>query len=304
MHSSTQELEAKERMPVIKKNSFYDFAIRRFKRNKLAVIGAFITLFFVIVAIFAPFIAPHEPSEFFFVDGQNVYNKYASPSSDHLLGTDSLGRDVFSRLVFGARVTMMVALLAVSISTLIGTFVGLITGYFGKIIDAVFMRIVDIVISFPVLFLLISISTIMDPSIWIVILAIGFVSWTSTARLVRAEVLRVKELDFVLASHAVGSKNIKIILKHILPNILAPIMVQITIGTAQAILMEASLSFLGVGVQQPTPSWGNMLMDAQKLLVLRDMPWIWIPPGIVNLLLVLAIYFVGDGLRDAFDSKQ
>ncbi|NCB01485.1 MAG: ABC transporter permease [Spirochaetia bacterium] len=304
MHLLTHELEAKARICVIKKNSFYDFAIRRFKRNKLAVIGGFITLFFVVVAIFAPIIAPHEPSEFFFIEGQNVYNKYASPSSDHLLGTDSLGRDVFSRLVYGARVTMMVALLAVSISTLIGTFIGLITGYFGKIIDAVFMRIVDIVISFPVLFLLISISTIMDPSIWIVILAIGFVSWTSTARLVRAEVLRVKELDYILASHAVGSKNMKIILKHILPNILAPIMVQITIGTAQAILMEASLSFLGVGIQQPTPSWGNMLMDAQKLLVLRDMPWIWIPPGIVNLLLVLAIYFVGDGLRDAFDSRQ
>jgi peptide/nickel transport system permease protein len=304
MPSSIQELEAKERMNVIKKNSFYDFAVRRFKRNKLAVIGGFITIFFVVVAIFAPFIAPHEPSEFFFIEGQNVYNKYASPSPEHLLGTDSLGRDVFSRLVYGARVTMMVALLAVSISTLIGTFVGLITGYFGKVVDAIFMRIVDIVISFPVLFLLISISTIMDPSIWIVILAIGFVSWTSTARLVRAEVLRVKELDYILASHAVGSKNIKIILKHILPNILAPIMVQITIGTAQAILMEASLSFLGVGVQQPTPSWGNMLMDAQKLLVLRDMPWIWIPPGIVNLLLVLAIYFVGDGLRDAFDSRQ
>ncbi len=243
MPSSIQELEAKERMNVIKKNSFYDFAVRRFKRNKLAVIGGFITIFFVVVAIFAPFIAPHEPSEFFFIEGQNVYNKYASPSPEHLLGTDSLGRDVFSRLVYGARVTMMVALLAVSISTLIGTFVGLITGYFGKVVDAIFMRIVDIVISFPVLFLLISISTIMDPSIWIVILAIGFVSWTSTARLVRAEVLRVKELDYILASHAVGSKNIKIILKHILPNILAPIMVQITIGTAQAILMEASLSF-------------------------------------------------------------
>ncbi len=291
-------------MNLFKKNSFYDFAYRRFKRNKLAVVGAGITLVFILMAIFAPLIAPYEPSEFFFVEGQNIYNKYAPPTANHILGTDSLGRDVFSRLIHGARVTMMVAILAVSISTLIGAFVGLVSGYFGKLIDAVFMRIVDIVISFPVLFLLISISTIMDPSIWIVIFAIGFVSWTSTARLVRGEVLRVKELDYVVASNACGSSSFKIILKHILPNILAPIMVQITIGTAQAILMEASLSFLGVGVQQPTPSWGNMLMDAQKLLVLRDMPWIWIPPGVVNLLLVLAIYFVGDGLRDAFDPKQ
>ncbi len=291
-------------MTVFKKNSFYDFAYRRFTRNRLAVIGFAVTLFFVIMALFAPLIAPHEPSEFFFVEGQNVYDKYAAPSSEHLLGTDSLGRDVFSRLVYGARVTMMVALLAVSISTVIGTVIGLLSGYFGKIIDNIFMRLVDIVISFPVLFLLISISTIMDPSIWIVIFAIGFVSWTSTARLVRAEVLRVKELDYIAAARACGTSNLKIIVKHILPNILAPIMVQVTIGTAQAILMEASLSFLGVGVQQPTPSWGNMLMDAQKLLVLRDMPWIWIPPGVVNLLLVLAIYFVGDGLRDAFDSRQ
>ena len=289
---------------MIKKNSFYDFAYRRFTRNKLAVVGFAITLFFVVIAVFAPVIAPHEPSEFFFVEGQNTYDKYAAPSTNHLLGTDSLGRDVFSRLVYGARVTMMVALLAVLISTVIGTIIGLVSGYFGKVVDAIFMRLVDIVISFPVLFLLISISTIMDPSIWIVIFAIGFVSWTSTARLVRAEVLRVKELDYILAANACGSSDLKIIVKHILPNILAPIMVQITIGTAQAILMEASLSFLGVGIQQPTPSWGNMLMDAQKLLVLRDMPWIWIPPGFVNLLLVLAIYFVGDGLRDAFDSRQ
>jgi peptide/nickel transport system permease protein len=291
-------------MQVFKKNSFYDYASRRFKRNKLAIIGFGITLFFVVVAMLAPLIAPYEPSQFFFVDGANTYDKYAAPTLEHILGTDSLGRDVFSRLIYGAQITMMVALLSVMISTLIGTFVGLVSGYYGKLVDGIFMRIVDIVISFPVLFLLISISTIMDPSIWIVIFAIGFVSWTSTARLVRGEVLRVKELDYISASNACGSSSLKIITKHILPNILAPIMVQITIGTAQAILMEASLSFLGVGVQQPTPSWGNMLMDAQKLLVLRTMPWIWIPPGMVTLLLVLAIYFVGDGLRDAFDPKQ
>ena len=289
---------------LIKKNSFYDYAYRRFKRNKLAVLGAGITLVFLFIALTAPMLTPYDPSEFFFLEGGSTYDKYAAPSGEHLLGTDSLGRDVFTRLLYGARVTMMVALLAVSISTVIGTFIGLITGYFGRFVDAVFMRIVDIVISFPVLFLLISISTIMDPSIWIVIFAIGFVSWTKSARLVRGEVLRVKELDYISAANACGSSSPKIIFRHILPNVLAPIMVQVTIGTAQAILMEASLSFLGVGVQQPTPSWGNMLMDAQKLLVLRDMPWVWIPPGMMTLLLVLAIYFVGDGLRDAFDPKQ
>jgi peptide/nickel transport system permease protein len=291
-------------MQVFKKNSFYDYAYRRFRRNKLAIIGFGLTMFFLFVALFAPLLAPYDPSRFFFIEGTNMYDKYAAPSLAHLLGTDALGRDILSRLIYGAQVTMMVALLSVLISTVIGAFIGLVSGYFGKLVDGIFMRIVDIVISFPVLFLLISISTIMDPSIWIVIFAIGFVSWTSTARLVRGEVLRVKELDFVSAADACGSSSFKIITRHILPNILAPIMVQVTIGTAQAILMEASLSFLGVGIQQPTPSWGNMLMDAQKLLVLRTMPWVWIPPGTVTLLLVLAIYFVGDGLRDAFDPKQ
>jgi peptide/nickel transport system permease protein len=144
----------------------------------------------------------------------------------------------------------------------------------------------------------------MEPSLWIVVFAIGFVRWTNTARLVRGEVLKIKQLDFISAAKGCGSRSPKIIFRHVLPNILAPVMVQVTIGTAQAILLEASLSFLGVGVQQPTPSWGNMLIDAQRSLVLREMPWIWLPPGTVTLLLVLGIYFLGDGLRDAFDPKQ
>ena len=265
-------------MRIFQENSFYDLATRRFLRNRLAILGAVITLVFVFLALFAPLLTPYGPSEFFVVENGETYDRYAPPSAAHLLGTDSLGRDVLTRVLYGARVTIIVAFSAVFISTVIGSLVGLVAGYFGGVLDAVLMRLVDIVISFPVLFLLISISTILEPSLWIVVFAIGFVRWTNTARLVRGEVLRIKELDYIMAAKGNGSRAVKIILRHILPNILAPVMVQITIGTAQAILMEASLSFLGVGVQQPTPSWGNMLIDAQRSIVLRDMPWIWIPP--------------------------
>lgn len=291
-------------MRLFQENSFYDLASRRFVRNRLAIIGAAITLVFVLIAIFAPLLTPYGPSEFFSTDGGATYNRYAPPSRDHLLGTDSLGRDVFTRLLYGARVTIIVAFSAVVISTVVGMVVGLVSGYFGGLVDSILMRVVDVVISFPVLFLLISISTILEPSLWIVVLAIGLVRWTNTARLVRGEVLRIKQLDFVSAARGNGSRSPKIIVRHVIPNILAPVMVQVTIGTAQAILMEAALSFLGVGIQQPTPSWGNMLIDAQRSLVLREMPWVWIPPGTVTLLLVLGIYFLGDGLRDAFDPRQ
>ena len=291
-------------MRLFHKNSFYDLAYRRFTRSRLAVIGAGITLFFIFVALFAPLLTPYTPSEFFFGPDGAAYNRYDAPSTRHPLGTDSLGRDVFTRLLYGARVTIVVSFSAVLVSTSIGMIIGLIAGYFGGFPDSLLMRIVDVVISFPVLFLLISISTILEPSLWIVVFAIGLVRWTNTARLVRGEVLKIKQLDFVAAARGGGAKSPKINLRHVIPNILAPVMVQITIGTAQAVLIEASLSFLGVGVQQPTPSWGNMLIDAQRSLVLREMPWIWIPPGMVTLLLVMGIYFLGDGLRDAFDPKQ
>jgi peptide/nickel transport system permease protein len=291
-------------MQLFRKNSFYDLASRRFMRNRLAIIGAAITVAFVFIAVFAPLLTPYGPFQIFFAEDGATYDRYAAPSGAHLLGTDAIGRDVLTRIFYGARVTIVVAFLAVLIATVVGTIAGLVAGYFGGLLDSVIMRVVDVVISFPVLFLLISISTILQPSLWIVVLAIGFVRWTNTARLVRGEVLRVKQLDFISAARGTGSKSPKIILRHVMPNILAPIMVQITIGTAQAVLMEASLSFLGVGVQQPTPSWGNMLIDAQRSLVLREMPWIWIPPGVATLLLVLGIYFLGDGLRDAFDPKQ
>ncbi|HZG82254.1 MAG TPA: oligopeptide ABC transporter permease, partial [Brevibacillus sp.] len=232
-----------------------------------------------------------------------MLNVMAPPSGEHWLGTDSLGRDIVSRLIYGGRISLSVALVAVAISTCIGVLLGLLAGYYGKWVDAIIMRITDIVICFPVLFLVISVSTMLTPSIYNVMIIIGLVSWTTMTRLVRGEVLRIREMEYVEAVRALGQNNLVIVFKHVLPNIMAPITVQATLQTAEAILTESALSFLGVGVQQPIPSWGNMLQDATSIMVLQFKPWIWAPPGIAILLTILSINLVGDGLRDALDPK-
>jgi peptide/nickel transport system permease protein len=277
-------------------------AWKRFKKNKLAVFGAVILSFLVLVAILAPILAPYDPyiSQ---TKPDGGYNVHASPSAEHLLGTDSLGRDLLSRIIYGGRVSLSVAMVAVMIATITGVVLGMIAGYYGKWVDTLIMRITDIVICFPVLFLAISIATILKPSIFNVMIIIGLVSWTTMTRLVRGEVLRVRETEYIEAAKAMGQSNLIIIAKHILPNIMAPIVVQATLQTAEAILTESSLSFLGVGVQQPVPSWGNMLYEATSIMVLQFKPWVWAPAGFAILITILCINFVGDGLRDALDPK-
>lgn len=291
-------------MPLSKKKvySFRSHAWRRFKKNKLAVFGLIFLLLIIFAAIAAPLLSPFDP-RITARDESNGVNVYHAPSTLYRLGTDSLGRDVLSRLIHGARVSISVGLVSVTISTLLGTFLGALAGYFGKWVDTLIMRIVDVVYCFPVLFLIITVSTLLKPSIYNVMIIIGLVNWTNTARLVRGEILKVRELEYVQASIALGVSDWRIIAEHVIPNIMAPILVQATLQTAQAILTEASLSFLGVGVQQPTPSWGNMLNEAMSLMVLRSRFWIWLPPGLAILLTVLSINFVGDGLRDALDPK-
>lgn len=279
--------------------SFKELAWKKFKKNKLALFGSAIILILVFTAIFAPYIAPYDPYNS--VTSNNMIQILSEPSSDYLLGTDNLGRDVLSRIIFAGRISLSVGLISVVIATTIGTLLGTIAGYFGGWVDSVVMRAVDVVISFPILFLIITVSTLLKPSIYNIIVIIGLVSWTRTARLVRGEILRVREYEFVKASQALGAKSGGIILRHILPNILAPIIVQATLQTARIILLEASLSFLGVGVQQPIPSWGNMLNAATSISILKSKPWVWVPPGIAILLTVLSINFIGDGLRDALD---
>lgn len=270
----------------------------RFRHHKLAVIGLVVLIAMVVIAIFAPMFAPHAPN------AVSLANYRKPPSLDYLLGTDSQGRDVLSRLMFAARISLSVGLVAVAIYVVIGTVLGGLAGFFGGWIDGIIMRLADMVLSFPSIIVIITIVSILGPSILNVMLVIGLLGWPPIARLVRGEFLTLRDRDFVVASRATGARNGRIIFRHILPNATTPVIVNATFGMAQAILLEAGLSFLGLGVQPPTASWGNMLNAAQSITTLETMPWLWIPPGIAIVIAVLAINFVGDGLRDALDPRS
>lgn len=271
---------------------------RRFLRHRLAVVGALIVLLLTLVAILAPFITRHDP----------LYQDYsalkAPPSREHILGTDALGRDVWTRLVFASRVSLSVGFVAVVISMVIGTVLGALAGYYGGRVDSIIMRIADIVMCFPLLIIIITVVALVGQSLYNIMAVIGLIAWPSICRLVRGQFLSLREQEFVMAARAIGARGKRIIWRHLLPNCVGPITVATTFGMASTILTEASLSFLGLGVPPPQPSWGQMLTEAQKLSVLADMPWLWIPPGAMIGLTVLAINFVGDGLRDAFDPRM
>ena len=267
----------------------------RFRRHEVALVGTVILLVLVIGSVGAPLFARNDPYKV----SISAYRK--PPSAAHLLGTDSSGRDVLSRLLYAGRVSLSVGLVAVSIYAAIGIVLGALAGFYGGWVDSVIMRAADIVLAFPALILIITIVSLIGPSIYNVMLVIGLLGWPPIARIVRGLFLSLREREFILASRTVGAPNGRIIFRHMLPNALAPVIVAATFGMASAILLEAGLSFLGLGVQPPTPSWGNMLTDAQGLTVLESMPWMWIPPGVAIALAVLAINFIGDGLRDALD---
>jgi len=268
---------------------------QRFRRHRLALIGAVILLVITLGAVAAPLVAGNDPYK---VD-ISAYRK--GPAVNHLLGTDSSGRDVLSRMLYAGRVSLSVGLVAVAIYTLIGVTLGALSGFYGGWLDSSIMRLADVVLSFPALILIITVVSVLGPSIYNVMLVIGLLGWPPIARIVRALFLSLREREFVLASRTLGVSNGRIISRHMLPNALAPVIVAATFGMANAILLEAGLSFLGLGVQPPTPSWGNMLKDAQSLTVLESLPWLWIPAGVMIALTVLSINFIGDGLRDALD---
>ena len=225
------------------------------------------------------------------------------PSAEHLLGTDSAGRDVMARVIWAGRVSLSVGVVAVSLYVVIGVVLGSLAGFFGGWIDSVIMRLADIVLAYPSLIVIITIVALVGPSIYNVMVVIGCLGWPPIARLVRGNVLSLRERDYTIAARASGATSGRILFRHILPNAIAPVIVAASFGMAQAIILEAGLSFLGLGVQPPTPSWGNMLTDAQSFNVLENMLWLWIPPGLMIVLAVLAINFVGDGLRDALDPQ-
>lgn len=299
--SETQKVKLEQPLMVTEEMGheeiYWKTVVRRFLKHRLAVVGLVVITLIILMAIFAPLLAPHSP-----YDVKNQFE--APPSADHPLGTDQVGRDVLSRLIYASRVSLYVGLGAVAIYVLIGTVLGAVAGYFGKWVDNIIMRITDIFMSFPYLMVILVLVSVLGPNLFNITVVLGVLGWPQVARLVRGSVLSIKEMDYVKAGVALGYSTPKILFQHILPNTLSPILVNATFGIASAIIMESSLSFLGMGVQPPTASWGNMLTEAQSITVLSSQPWLWIPPGMMILLAVLSINFIGDGLRDALEPNQ
>lgn len=268
----------------------------KISKNLLLLIGGTIVLFFIIVAIFAPFITKFNPTI------TNLEAVFTPPNSTYLFGTDALGRDVFSRVVYGTRISLFVGFIAVGISLIIGVILGLLSGYYGRIIDSIIMRFTDIMLCFPSFFLILAVIAFLKPSIVNVMVVIGVTGWMGVARLVRAEVMSIKNREYIIASRLQGVSHIKIMFKHILPNVLSPVFVTATLGVASAILLESSLSFLGLGVLPPTPSWGNILTEGQSNLI--NAWWLSFFPGIAIVLTALGYNLLGEGLRDTLDRKS
>jgi len=264
--------------------------------NKLAVCGAGIILVISFFAVFAPFVCKYEPNAI------DIGNYLLSPSFEHWMGTDILGRDLFSRIAYGARISLSVGLVSVSIAVSIGVLFGAIAGFYGGKLDALIMRFVDIMLCFPNIFLILALVALLEPNIMIIMAVIGVTSWMGIARLVRAEILSLKERDFVLAARSCGVSDIKIIFRHLIPNSIGPVIVSATLGVAAAILVESSLSFLGIGVQPPTPSWGNILTDAKSTLGIAW--WMMLFPGLSIFITVLGYNLLGEGLRDALIPRK
>ena len=272
-------------------------AWRRFRQHRLAVIGAFVLAAIVFIAALAPALAPYNPNSI------DLSLSYVSPSGAHLLGTDISGRDLLSRLIHASRISVSVGLVSVSIYVAIAIAIGGVSGYYGGLVDSVLMRFTDTMLAFPTLMMIFIVVSILGPSIFNVMLVIGLFGWPGLARVIRGQFLQIRGMDYVLSARSTGVRSSRIILRHILPNAIGPIIVWATFGMAGAIMFEAALSFLGLGVQPPQASWGNMLVDAQRLKIIRDLPWVWIPPGLAVVIMVLSINFMGDGLRDALDPR-
>ncbi|GGB54027.1 ABC transporter permease subunit [Virgibacillus dakarensis] len=267
----------------------------RIIKSKTSFIGLCIILILILTAIFAPMIATHNPIE------QNIIDRYQAPSSDHLLGTDELGRDIFSRIVHGSRISIQIGVIAVGIALIVGVLLGGIAGYFGRWVDQIIMRIIDIMMAFPSILLAIALVAVLGPSLRNAMIAVGIVGVPQFARIVRSAVLSVKETEYVEAARAIGAKHGRVLMQHVLPNCLAPIIVQTTLSIGTAILDAAGLSFLGLGAQPPTPEWGAMLSDGRAAL--QNAPWVVAFPGIAIFFVVLGFNLFGDGLRDALDPR-
>jgi len=267
----------------------------RFSRNRLALAGSILVLLLFVVSFLAPLLSPYDPGAI------NLKEVLSPPSKDHLLGTDQLGRDVLSRMIWGSRISLKVGFVATGIAILIGTLLGALSGYYRGIIDSLIMRLVDIMLCFPTFFLILAVIAFLEPSIWNIMIIIGLTGWMGITRLVRADFITLREREFVQAARVIGAGDSRIIFIHMLPNAMASILVAATLGIAGAILTESALSFLGIGVQPPTPSWGNMLTAGKDNI---DIAW-WLSlfPGLAILLTVLGFNLLGEGIRDSLDPR-
>jgi len=267
----------------------------RLARNRFAVIGGAVVVFMLVISLTAPLIVPFGPNEI------NAWDVLNPPSLKHWFGTDDLGRDVLSRVIYGARISLLVGFVAAGIAVLIGTVVGLLAGFYGGWIDNLLMRVVDIMFCFPAFFLILAVITFLSPSIWYIMIIIGLTGWMGVARMVRAEVLSIREMDYIMAARCIGCSDKRVIFRHILPNAVSPALVAATLGIAGAILTESALSFLGIGVQPPTPSWGNILTSGKDYIEFAW--WLSLFPGLAILVTVLAYNLLGEGVRDALDPR-
>jgi peptide/nickel transport system permease protein len=282
----------------VRGDSQWAIAARHFKKNKLAIAGLAVMIILYLITLLTPLIAPFDPA----AQGDIITSRYLPPSSAHWLGTDKFGRDILSRVLYGARISLSIGFVAVGISMTLGTLIGAVAGYFGGWVDSVLMRFTDMMLAFPRLVLLIVVIAVFEsPSIWLVVVVLGLTGWMGTSRIVRGEVLSLREREFVQAARALGMGDLRIILRHVVPNTMAPVIVSATLGIGLTILTEASLSFLGLGVQPPTPSWGNMVADGRDALT--EAWWIATFPGLAIVLTVVAFNLLGDGLRDALDPR-
>ena len=271
-------------------------ALQQLKKNKIAIIGLIIIISLAFIALFAPFIAPHDPIE------QNLEKRLLPPCREYPMGTDDLGRCLLSRIIYGTRVSLKLGVIVVGIITVIGVTLGLISGYYGGIVDEIIMRLVDVVLAFPGIILALAVAGALGPGLFNVMLALAMVGWTGLARVVRGSVLSVKQKEFVESARALGCSDLHIMTRHILPNVMAPVIVLATLDMAFIILAAAGLSFLGLGAQPPTPEWGSMLNSGRAFM--RTAPHLTTYPGLAIMVTVLAFNFLGDGLRDALDPRQ
>lgn len=285
----------KNRMMKENTNPWFE-AWRRLLQSKIGIAGLGIIIFLIIVAALAPVIAPYDPFE------QDILARYKAPSADHFLGTDEMGRDILSRIIYGSRISLQVGLVSVALALILGVGFGLLAGYYGGKIDMVIMRFMDIMLAFPSILLAIGIVAILGPQLKNAMLAIGIINVPRFARIVRSSVLSIKESEYISAARALGAGDLRIVFKHLLPNAMAPLIVQTTLSIATAILEAAALSFLGLGAQPPSPEWGAMLSDARSSL--QKAPWVATFPGLAIIFGVLGFNLLGDGLRDALDPKM